>query len=189
MANNPLQSSGTMSFSDIRLELAVPTQAPFALDLAENGTYATINQCSPQRPSGSNPAAVSEWYSYNHIATASVFLTNTEGPSATSAGACALANANQWTLYVVGTIYYRNSTCTTLLNQFYRDSTATNWYEFSNGVLISQGACTTTTTTTTTTVACTCNRAGECGAGCDCPYPTQRVYPCTSTADCNFPCL
>jgi hypothetical protein len=151
-----LPSSGPLSFNDIRIELSVPTQAPFGLDEAENGTYAVINQCSPEKPSSANPAQILEWYGYNHTATASVFLTNAEGSAETSAAACALAQASSWTLYVVGTIYYRDSICNTLLNQFYRNSTSTNWYQFSNGVLTDSGACTTTTTTTsTTTAACT----------------------------------
>jgi hypothetical protein len=183
-----LPSSGSLSFNDIRIELAVPTQSPFGLDEAENGTYATINECSAQKPSAANPAQVLEWYSYNHTATASVFLTNTEGPSATSEGACSLLDANAWTLYVVGSVYYRDSVCGTLLNQFYRNSTSTNWYEFSSGTLISQGACT-TTTTSTTTLACACSsKTLQCTSGCpyqcncdpDAPDPTAVCYsPCT----------
>lgn len=163
-----LPSSGQVSFNDIRVELGVPSQEPVSIDAAENGTYATINQCSAQKPSATNPASVQEWWGYDHTATASIFLTNTEGSSATSAEACALAAANAWTLYVAGTVYYRNSSCTTLLNDYYRDETATNWYQFFGGALISQGTCTTTTTTTTsTTLVCACNaKTNLCTSGC-----------------------
>lgn len=63
-----LPASGQISFNDIRVELGVPSQAPFSLDSASNGTYAAINTNSPSYPSGSNPDSVSEWYSYNHNA-------------------------------------------------------------------------------------------------------------------------
>jgi hypothetical protein len=179
-----LPTTGSLSFNDIRIELDVPSQSPFGLDEAENGTYATINQCSAQKPSATNPAEVLEWYGYNHTANATVFLTNTEGSATTSTAACNLAAANAWTLYVVGSIYYRDSLCNTLLNQFYRNSAATTWYEFSSGVLLSQGTCAATTTTTTTTAnPCICNRAGECGSECPCPNNL-----CSIPADCNEPC-
>ena len=61
-----LPSSGTLGMNQIRVELGIPSQAPFSLDTAENGGYVPINQCSPSRPSFGNPASISEWYSYNH---------------------------------------------------------------------------------------------------------------------------
>lgn len=63
-----LPSSGQISMSQIRTELGIPSQAPFSLDTAENGGYVAINQNSTSRPSASNPAAMSEWYSYDHSA-------------------------------------------------------------------------------------------------------------------------
>jgi len=179
-----LPSSGPLSFNDIRIELGVPTQAPFGLDEAENGTYAVINQCSPEKPSSANPAQILEWYGYNHTATGSVFLTNAEGSAETSAAACALAQASSWTLYVVGTIYYRDSICNTLLNQFYRNSTSTNWYQFSSGVLIDSGACATTTTTTSTTTSatCVCNlKTLKCSSGCT----NTANFDCGEDRDCS----
>ena len=64
-----LPSSGTLGMNQIRTELGIPTQSPFSLDTAENGGYVGINQCSPSKPNSGNPAAISEWYSYNHAAT------------------------------------------------------------------------------------------------------------------------
>lgn len=176
-----LPSTGTLSFNDIRIELGVSGQSPFGLDEAENGTYAVINQCSPDPPSATNPAQISEWYGYNHTATASIFLTGTEGPGETADAVCAFQAASDITLYVVGTVYYQNSNCSTVLNQFYRNSTATNWYQFSNGQLIGQGACTTTTTSTTTaSPTCACNqKLGICSAGC-----SNAGTGCATDAEC-----
>lgn len=63
-----LPSSGQISMSQIRTELGIPSQSPFSLDTAENGSYVAINTNSSSRPNASNPAAMSEWYSYNHSA-------------------------------------------------------------------------------------------------------------------------
>jgi hypothetical protein len=184
----PLPSSGTLKFSDINVELARSSTATIALDQAENGTYATINLCSAQRPSSANPALVSEWYSYNHTVTASTFLTGTEGPESTSTAACDLLAINSATIYTANSLYYTNTNCSTLVaNGFHRNSSATTWYQFSAGALVATGACAGTTTTTTTTAACVCNRAGECGAGCACAHPLN--FPCTTAADCNAPCF
>lgn len=63
-----LPSSGTITMNQIRTELGIPSQTNFRLDTAENGGYVAINQNSTSKPNPSNPAAMSEWYSYNHSA-------------------------------------------------------------------------------------------------------------------------
>tara|TARA_R110000868_G_scaffold183975_3_gene425378 strand:+ start:422 stop:1492 length:1071 start_codon:yes stop_codon:yes gene_type:complete len=67
--------SGELSLGKIRQELqtnnyagGVYTAAATGLDPAENGTYATINTCSPLYPLSANPANMSEWYGYDHDA-------------------------------------------------------------------------------------------------------------------------
>ena len=67
--------SGTLSLGKIRQELQTAnyaggpyTAAATGLDPAENGTYATINTCSPYYPLSANPANMSEWYGYDHDA-------------------------------------------------------------------------------------------------------------------------
>lgn len=63
-----LPSSGQISMSQINTELNRSSTAQISLDAAENGDYGAINQSSTSRPSASNPAAMSEWYGYNHSA-------------------------------------------------------------------------------------------------------------------------
>ena len=70
--------SGEISLGKIRQELQAAnytsgpyTAASTSLDLAENGTYATINTCSPYYPLSANPANMSEWYGYDHDAVCS----------------------------------------------------------------------------------------------------------------------
>lgn len=63
-----LPSSGTISMNDIRVELGVPSQAPFDLLAAVSGTYATLNIWSPSKPSTTAPYTLTSWYSYNHTA-------------------------------------------------------------------------------------------------------------------------
>jgi hypothetical protein len=63
-----LPSSGQISTSQINTELGRASNSQISLDTAENGGYATINTNSSSRPNSANPAAMSEWYSYNHSA-------------------------------------------------------------------------------------------------------------------------
>ena len=67
-----LQSSGTIKMSEINHELGRAGTANISLDSAESGTYGAINTNSASYPSDARPASMSEWYSYNHSATASL---------------------------------------------------------------------------------------------------------------------
>lgn len=64
----PIPSGGQVSMSQINQELGRASNAQISLDAAENGSYGAINTNSSSRPSGNNPAAVSEWWGYNHNA-------------------------------------------------------------------------------------------------------------------------
>jgi hypothetical protein len=61
-----IPGSGAFSMGDINVELGRARTTYIELDNAENGSYATINSCSPSRPNSSDPAAMSEWRNYNH---------------------------------------------------------------------------------------------------------------------------
>lgn len=65
----------TMSMGDINVELGRSRTAEISLDTAENGGYVAINQASGSKPSSSNPASISEWYSYNHNASSGTTIT------------------------------------------------------------------------------------------------------------------
>jgi hypothetical protein len=61
-----LPASGSrISFDDIRTEINVPNQAPFAIGEAERGSYSQINYNSSVV--NANPAKLSEWGAYSHI--------------------------------------------------------------------------------------------------------------------------
>jgi hypothetical protein len=65
-----LPSAGNqIAMSQINTELGRSSNATISLDTAENGGYVAINTNSPSYPSAGNPAAMSEWWSYNHNAT------------------------------------------------------------------------------------------------------------------------
>ena len=61
-----LQSTGEIRMSQINAELGRTSSLLISLDEAENGTYGAINTGSPAYPSATNPASMSEWYSYVH---------------------------------------------------------------------------------------------------------------------------
>jgi len=63
-----LPSSGTIKMSQINTELGRSATATISLDNAESGVYGTINTNSSSRPNNNRPAAMSEWYSYDHDA-------------------------------------------------------------------------------------------------------------------------
>lgn len=61
-----LPLSGQISMDDIRVELGIPTQSPFGLNEARNGTYVPLNGCSPYLPPTTGSISLSDWYGYNH---------------------------------------------------------------------------------------------------------------------------
>ena len=70
-----LTSSGQIKMSEINTELGrTSTTANTSLEDQSDGTYATINtlNASADRPDGSAPHAMSEFYSYNHSAATTV---------------------------------------------------------------------------------------------------------------------
>lgn len=179
-----LPSSGQISFDQIRIELGVPSQAPFSLDEAENGTYSTINRCGTTWPGGDNPASITEWYSYDHSIQPDVFVSNYDSSTVSCAAACALPQAGEGTLWrqtlVTPNKYFATNyspiKCTTAElapTKYYVDSTRTNCYYIVTGELQSTTACTTTTTTTTTTTQqCIPTGQGTCTVDTDCcNYP------------------
>jgi len=117
-----LQSSGTIKMSEINTELGRSSTATISLDDAENGTYATINTASASYPNASNPAAMSEWYGYNHTASAAGFFNVVNSGQSTSGAACALTGPDSLTLYhgTSGT-----SECPTIGRTVYTDSAKT----------------------------------------------------------------
>lgn len=63
-----LPTFGQLSMNDINRELNRTTTAQISLDGAESGTYGSINTQSSNRPNNARPAAISEWYGYDHDA-------------------------------------------------------------------------------------------------------------------------
>lgn len=115
-----LPASGQISMDDIRVELGVPTQSPFGLNEARNGTYVAINQFSPSKPPSSGQVSLASWYSYcqNCGYNSDTFYYS----GASAAAAC--AGTPDTTLYwsgslAIGTILYTNSTGTAEASQGY----------------------------------------------------------------------
>jgi hypothetical protein len=64
MAISPAGSP--ISLNTIRAELGILAESNLSLNTAEDGLYVPINPCSTFKPAVPNPAAISEWYGYNH---------------------------------------------------------------------------------------------------------------------------
>ena len=93
-------SGSSISMSQINTELGRSSTATISLDDAESGVYATINTASPSYPNNARPAAMSEWYSYNHSASASLSFTMYTGGSYNESNqACTASPNDNQTLY------------------------------------------------------------------------------------------
>lgn len=66
-----LPSSGEISLSDVNTELGRTSTAEIAMQTAEQGDYVAINSSSTNKPDGTSPFALSEWYGYDHSASSS----------------------------------------------------------------------------------------------------------------------
>ena len=128
----------TMSMGDINVELGRSRTAQISINSAEDGGYGAINQNSASRPSSSDPAAISEWYSYNHNAAApsSCFFLPEVARGTSSGVACNNANsgiyisvaANSDTLLGATLMYRRCSDLLPGLSAWYSDGArARNW--------------------------------------------------------------
>ena len=67
-----LQSSGQIKMSELNTEFGLAAERQLRLKDASDGTVATINtnNASSDRPDGTAPHAISEFYSYDHSAAA-----------------------------------------------------------------------------------------------------------------------
>jgi hypothetical protein len=123
-----LPSSGQISFNDIRIELGIPTQAPFSLESASKGLYVAINTNSPSYPDGTAPYNLSDWYSYNHNAVACYVLNNTSSLAyATVTPADPTVCSGGGTEYTSNQVFY-STDCSTLAGgcTIYSNSTCTS---------------------------------------------------------------
>jgi hypothetical protein len=152
-----------ISFNDIRIELNVPSQTSFTLRSASLGLYGAIQECETPTPDTATPDAISEWYGYNHSATASLVYNFTAEYTASScADACELLDGENDTQLIAYTrdsnIYFKNATCTQELSPvgFYAVDRTTCYTVTATSVTTSACNVTTTTTTTTTQVQGTC---------------------------------
>ena len=67
-----LQSSGQIKMSELNAEFGLAEERQLGLKDASDGTVATINtnNAAADRPNGTAPHAISEFYSYDHSAAA-----------------------------------------------------------------------------------------------------------------------
>ena len=126
-----LPASGTISFYDINIELGRSGTATIGLDNAENGDYGPINRCGGSYPFSTNPAAINEWYNYNHNAASTLFGTfDVSGTSC--AAACALPQDCSNVIYTVSGVYYSTNICTAGVSDgYYALCDRSNCYYFS----------------------------------------------------------
>lgn len=100
----------TISLGDINVELGRSRTSTISIDTAENGGYGAINTNSTSRPSSTNPASVSEWYSYNHTAAPANSITFSSGFSYTGSSSTSFSG----TVTIVGATatFFARSTST-----------------------------------------------------------------------------
>lgn len=107
-----LQSSGEIRMSQINVELGRSSTATISLNTAEDGGYTTINTNSASRPSATNPATMSEWYSYNHSAAParSISFSNLYSIGYTGSVSGTVTVVGTWTFQAAAALYYGGGT-------------------------------------------------------------------------------
>lgn len=71
-----ITSSGQISVSDINTELGRRSDDTYSFKLGEGGTYGAINPHSVDRPNGTSPFSLREWYNYDHDAAPTDYFAN-----------------------------------------------------------------------------------------------------------------
>jgi hypothetical protein len=173
----------TISFNEIRIELGSPGASPFSIRDAEIGTYGLIQSCSIPRPTGSVPSSISEWWSYAHNQTGSLYVNGDIGASCEAACLSTPSVPCDHNVYQYGGVYYSSAQCSATANTFIvpqvdcfnpGSKIGQPCYYFSNGTLVSTTTCT------------TCVGFGEpCAVNTDCcaPLTCGSGLTCTDQGD------
>jgi hypothetical protein len=139
-----LPASGQISMDDIRVELGVPSQSPFDMNVARQGGYVQLNYFSPTHPPYSGQVSLADWYSY--CQSCGYNTVSFAYSSVNSAAACAATSYS--TYYYSGTLGIGTQlfldTHGSIMAGYY--SNGTNWY-FQDLVgetyeIVSTGTCT-----------------------------------------------
>lgn len=147
-----LPSTGQISMSQINTELGRSSTATISLNSAEDGSYTAINTCSSSRPSSTDPASMSEWYSYNHGASCGGGVYDLYVGQVYSCADCSLVE--------VITLAFPAGT-SVVLNRFYLSATEPwNGYVYKATMTTSGGPGYIVTTPFYTTCAIACANAG-----------------------------
>lgn len=100
-----LPSTGNLiSFNQIRIELGVPGATGFNLGQAADGYYNAIQNCQSPYPNATNPDAISEWWSYDHSKTGSLWAQGKTGTSCYNV--CNGSVGCDANIYSYGSTYY-----------------------------------------------------------------------------------
>lgn len=129
--------------NDIRVELGVPSQSPFGLNEARNGTYVALNSYSPTSPPSTGQVSLSDWYGYCQNCFSHSFSYNSllANKCVNNDPITIISNTNP---IVVGSLLYLSDYSQAFYPYYYTDGS--NWY-YANANLseqtevISKGTC------------------------------------------------
>jgi len=140
-----IPSSGELRFSMINGQFNRSLSAQVSIATAATGGYGAINTASAQRPNGTTPHNLSEWYGYHHAAASYTAVQFSAYSNSSGDYTCSLAE--NWFNYYrndsTGVLYTTSGGSTVAPDGYYTAGSGPGktWYHYLSGLVYNQALC------------------------------------------------